>query len=266
MKEQIGAMYGAKMADSNYVTLTFDPSYQGESGGQPRDLEDPAARVEDIRCAVDFLMTLPYIDEDKIGVLGICAGGGYAVNAALTEHRIKAVGTVVPVNIGRAFRQAQHQPNAVSDLLAAVGQQRTKEARGEAEFRLPWLPDSPDAAKAAGIDDRDTLEAVDYYRTPRGFNANATNQLLFRSNALLVGFDAFHLVGELLTQPVKVIVGGRLGTTFSFGDGKALWERARNRKEFVVIDGAGHYEMYDKSEYVDQAVAHLASFYDECLQ
>jgi fermentation-respiration switch protein FrsA (DUF1100 family) len=110
------------------------------------------------------------------------------------------------------------------------------------------------------------LEAVDYYRTPRGYNANSTNRLLFRSNALLLGFDAFHLVGELLTQPIQVIVGGRLGTTFSFGDGKTFWERAKNRKDFVVIEGAGHYEMYDKPEYADQAIHRLASFYDECLQ
>lgn len=106
VKEQIGAVYGSKMADRGFVTLTFDPSYQGESGGEPRDLEDPAARVEDVRCAVDYLMTLPYVDEERLGVLGVCNGGGYAVNAAMTEHRFKAVGTVVAVNMGRAWRQA----------------------------------------------------------------------------------------------------------------------------------------------------------------
>ena len=75
VKEQIGANYGEKMSERGYVTLTFDPSYQGECSGEPRGLEDPAARVEDIRCAVDFLTTLSYVGEDRIGILGICAGG-----------------------------------------------------------------------------------------------------------------------------------------------------------------------------------------------
>ena len=265
VKEQIGAVYGGKLAEKGFVTLTFDPSYQGESGGEPRDLEDPAARVEDVRCAIDFLMTLPYVDEERVGLLGICAGGGYAVSAALTEHRIKALATVVPVNIGRAFRQADPGPNATERTLHTVGQQRTAEARGGAQRRDPWLPDSPGQATAAGVTDRDVLDAVDYYRTPRGYNRNSTNRRHVRSDALLLGFDAFHLVGELLTQPVQVIVGGRLGTTFSFADGRTLFERASHRKEFVVIDGAGHYDLYDQAAYVDQAVERLQPFFAEYL-
>ena len=266
VKEQIGTVYGGKMAGKGYVTLAFDPSYQGESGGTPRDLEDPAARVEDVRCAIDFLVTLPYVSHENIGVLGICAGGGYAANAALTEHRIKAVGVVVPVNMGRAFRQAQSEANAVTATLAAVAEQRTAEARGAEHRRDPWIPDSLEEAEAAGVNDPDTLDAITYYRTPRGYNCNSTNRLLFRSNALLLSFDAFHLVGELLTQPLQVIVGGRLGTTFSFSDGKTLWERARNKHDFMVVENAGHYEMYDKPENVDQAVERLGSFYGEHLR
>ena len=159
VKEQIGAVYGRKLADKGFITLAFDPSYQGASGGEPRDLEDPAFRVEDVRCAVDYLMTLPYVSEQRVGVVGICAGGGYAVKAALTEHRIKAVGTVVPVNIGRAFRQADSGADAVRTRLEAIGAQRTIEARGRALRRDAWLPDSLAEAKAAGITDRDVLEA-----------------------------------------------------------------------------------------------------------
>lgn len=265
VKEQIGAFYGERMAARGFVTLAFDPSYQGQSGGEPRDLEDPAARVEDIRCAVDFLTTLPYVGEGRIGILGVCAGGGYAANVAMTEHRIKAVGTVVAVNLGRAWRQAALTADATDQLLAQVGQQRTREARGGEFRREKWLPDSLEEAQAAGITDPDTLEAVDYYRTPRSYSSYSTNRRLFRGDAVVLGFDAFHLVGELLTQPLQVIVAGRLGTTFSFSDGKQLWEQARHKKDFFVIEGAGHYDLYDVPQYVDQAVERLDGFYKEYL-
>ena len=265
VKEQTAAIYGEKMAEKGYVTLTFDASYQGESGGEPRGLEDPAARVEDIRCAVDFLTTLPYVGEDRIGILGICAGGGYAVNASMTEHRIKAVGTVVAANIGRATRQGDGSADFIVKTLEAVGKQRTIEARGGEPLIVPWIPDSPEEAEAASIKDMDTLEAVDYYRTPRGYNKSSTNRRVFRSSELWMGFDAFHLVGELLTQPLQVIVGDRLGTFGSFEDGKQLFERATSKKDLLIIEGASHYDMYDKQPYVDQAVERLEGFYKEHL-
>ena len=210
-------------------------------------------------------MTLPYVGEDRIGVLGICAGGGYAASAAMTEHRLRAVGVVVPVNLGRAYRQAKMSAGAVVETLRTVGTQRTVEARGGEQRRVNWLPDNPEAASSAGIKDPDTLEAIDFYRTPRGYNPNSTNRLHFRSVASIIGFDAFHLAEELLTQPVQVVVAGRLGTTFSFEDGKTLFGRAPNAEDFFVVEGAGHYEMYDKEPYVGQAVERLAPFFNKHL-
>ncbi|WP_419827545.1 hypothetical protein [Sphingomonas sp.] len=150
------------------------------------------------------------------------------------------------------------------DTLKAVGKQRTAESRGAAPKLTPWIPDSMAEAKAAGITDQDLLDAVAFYseRRPAKTRTNRRNVL---SLGPLMAFDAFHLVGELLTQPIQVIVAGRLGTTFQFEDGKQLFARATNKKDMLVIEGAGHYELYDKDEYVDQAVERLAGFYMEYL-
>jgi fermentation-respiration switch protein FrsA (DUF1100 family) len=263
VKEQIGAIYAERLAKRGFVALTFDPSYQGESGGEPRDLEDPAARVEDIRCAVDYLVTLPYVGEERIGLLGICAGGGYAISAALTEYRFKAVGTVVANDIGAAFRSMLPD---VRQTLVDVGKQRTEEARGGNPRRDPWIPDSLKDAEAAGATDPDLLEAVTFYRGSGYRHPNSTNRLLFVSYANLLGFDAFNLIPDLLLQPLQVIVGGRRGATGQYEAGQRLFDLSPVReKDFFVVEDAGHYEMYHKPKYVDQAINRLAEFYTRYL-
>ena len=263
VKEQIGAVYAEKLAERGFVALTFDPSYQGESGGEPRDLEDPAARVEDIRCAVDYLMTLSFVGEERVGLLGICAGGGYAINAALTEHRFTAIGTVVANDIGQAFRDMLPD---VRKTLEEVGKQRTAEARGVVPRRDPWIPDSLREAETAGITDPEVFEAVTFYRESRYRHPNSTNRLLFSSYGHLLKFDAFNLVPELLTQPLQVIVGGKRGNTGQYETGQRLVELSpAAEKDFFVVEGAGHYDMYYKPEYVNPAIDRLANFYSKHL-
>src|SRR5215471_13248496 len=156
-KEQTsGDVYGAALAKEGFVVIAFDRSFQGASGGEPRFIEDPTLTVEDFRHVVDYLVTLPYVDEDRIGVLGICGGGGYAVNAAMTERRIKAVGTVTGANYGRLMREGFSRYNPVA-ALEAMAKQRTAEARGEKMRVDDLLPPSPEEAKKLGITDVDML-------------------------------------------------------------------------------------------------------------
>ena len=264
VKEQIGATYAEKLAAKGFLALTFDPSYQGESGGEPRDLEDPAVRVEDIRCALDHLTTLPFVDPERVGLLGICAGGGYAINAALTEHRFKAVGTVVANDIGDAFRRML-AGDPLFETLREVGRQRTVAARGGEPRRDPWIPDSLAEAPAQGQSDPELLEAVKYYRELHR-HANSTNRLLFSSYGQILAFDAFHLVPQLLTQPLQVIVGGKPGNTGQFEAGKRLIELSpATDKDLFVVEGAGHYDMYYKTEFVDPTIERLASFFESRL-
>ncbi|MFJ6819295.1 alpha/beta hydrolase [Streptomyces niveus] len=259
VKEQIGANYASRLAARGVAALVFDPAHQGQSGGEPRDLEDPYRRGEDISYAIDALSVIPGIAPDRIGVLGICAGGGYAVHTARTDHRIKAVGTVVPGNMGTSFRG--FQPDGAVAALDAMADARTEETRSGELTRVNWLPDTLEEATEAGLTDIDTTQAVTYYRTGRGGNEHSTNRRLSRGDSLLLGYDAYHLVDQLLTQPLQVILAGRIGNTGSYESGMQLWKLAPNPVDLMVIDGAGHYEMYDEPEYVDAAVDRLVDFY-----
>ena len=129
-KEQTSsAVYGKALAERGFVVIAYDASYQGASGGTPRWIEDPTQRVEDVSHVIDYAVTLPYVDADRIGGIGICGGGGYILNATLTEKRIKAVVGITPVNIGRLFREGFSNYNPIG-ALEAMAAQRTKEARG----------------------------------------------------------------------------------------------------------------------------------------
>lgn len=266
VKEQIGANYASGLAARGVAALVFDPGHQGASGGEPRDLEDPYRRGEDISYAIDTLQTVPGIAPDRIGVLGICAGGGYAVHTARTDHRIRAVGTVVAGNMGDTWRSEAFAPEGPAAALDRLAVERTDEVRNSELGRRNWLPDTAEDARAAGVTDIDNTQAIEYYRTPRGKHPRSTNRRLARSDALLMGFDAFHLVDQLLTQPLQVILAGRKGVTGSYEAGMKLWQLAPNPVDLLIVEGAGHYEMYDVPEYVDQAVGRLADFYREHLR
>lgn len=267
-KEQTaGRIYGEKLAAQGFITLAFDASTQGASGGEPRYSEDPAMRVEDFRCAVDYLVTLPYVDEERIGVLGVCGGGGYAVNAAMTERRFKAVGTVVAGNYGRIMREGDMTPDAALKTLDAIARQRTAEARGAEPMLTTYVPNSHQERERAGITDVDLVEAIDYYKTPRGQQPGSPNKLRFSSLAPAVGWDAFFLAEHLLTQPLHIVVGGGAPGVFgSYRDGFDLFNRARSsQKTLQIVEGATHYDLYDKPGPTGQALAQLVPFYKKHL-
>ena len=198
------------------VTLAFDASYQGESEGEPRYIEDPYSRVEDIRSAIDYLITLDYVDEDKIGAMGICAGGGYTMSAIQTEYRIKAAAGVSSWNIGKSMREGN--PNALSydamkNNLTAIAAQRTKEAKGEAPLYVGVVPNSPDEFEAFG---NSTImkEGYEYYRTPRCQYPTSVNKMRFAYLDNVVSFDAFQYIYTVAPRPILLIVGSIADTAW----------------------------------------------------
>ncbi|WYB31331.1 alpha/beta hydrolase [Streptomyces sp. SM1P] len=262
VKEQAAGLYASKLAEQGFVALAFDASYQGDSGGEPHHLEDPYARVDDVRAAVDHLQTLDFVDPERIGALGICAGGGYSVNAAMTDYRIKALTTVSAVNIGTSFRRGWYGTDADAaavPTLQALAQQRTAEASEGAEpTYLPYVPAEPDENTP-----RDMVEASDYYLTPRAQHPNAKNKFLFtKSVSRIFTFDAFHMVEDLLTQPVLVVAGSDAGSLWMSTE---LHGRARGPKKLRIVEGGTHMDFYDVPKYVDQAIAEAAPFFTEHL-
>ncbi|MFD4728034.1 alpha/beta hydrolase [Streptomyces seoulensis] len=262
VKEQTAGLYAAKLAEQGFVALAFDASFQGDSGGEPHHLEDPYARVEDVRAAVDHLQSLPYVDAERIGALGVCAGGGYAVNAAMTDYRIKALTTVSAVNIGTSFRRGWYGTDsdaAAVPTLQALAQQRTAEsAQGAEPAYLPYVPAEPD-----GSTPRDLVEASEYYLTPRAQHPNAKNKFLFtKSVSRIFTFDAFHMVEDLLTQPILIVAGSDAGSLWMSTE---LHGRARSTKTLRVIEGGTHMDFYDIPKYVDQAVAEAVPFFTQHL-
>lgn len=266
-KEQTAAIYASKLASLGYVTLAFDASTQGASGGPRQFMEDPAVRVEDFRCAVDYLVTQDFVDDSRIGVLGICGGGGYAVNAAMTERRFKAVGTVVGANYGRLVREGDLSSDAAIKGMEGISAQRTAQARGAQAALTTYIPQSKAQLQSYGIKDVDVVEAVDYYATPRGQKPGSPNKLDVVSVGPAYSWDAFHLADRLLTQPLQIIVGGgQAGAFGSYRDGFELFDKARSaKKDILVVPGATHYDLYDKPEAVEQAVAKLKDFYGDNL-
>jgi fermentation-respiration switch protein FrsA (DUF1100 family) len=259
---QTAGLYASKLADRGYVTLAFDASYQGDSGGDPHHLEDPPARVEDIRAGVDYLQSLDYVDAERIGVWGICAGGGYAVNATMTDHRIKAVGIVSALDIGGAWRRGWYGTGLDGDAvptLDAAALQRTAEAQGAEVAFSPYVPAEPDENTP-----NDLVQAREYYLTPRAQHPSAKNRyLMTKSLSKIFAFDAFDLVEDLLTQPILMLAGSDAGSLWNT---TGLHSRVRSDKKLVIVDGGTHMDFYDVPKYVDRAaVAEATPFFEEHL-
>ena len=252
VKEQVAGLYAQKLAHKGFVTLAYDAAYQGESGGDPHYLENPASRVEDVRSSVDYLTTLPFIDKNNIGVLGICAGGGYAFNAAETDMRLKAVATVSAFDLGRARRQGLGDSMTIQQQhqkLKDAAEQRTKEANGEEITYVGYVPNSPEEF----TDETPVImqEASNYYRTERCGYPTSVNKMALQSLDRLAAFEAFQYLDTVSPRPLLLIVGSKANTIYFSED---AYNRAKDPKELYVIEGATHVDLYDKPEFVPQVV------------
>lgn len=261
VKEQTSGTYARKLAEHGFVTIAYDASYQGESTGEPRQLENPHIRTEDVSAVVDYLTALPYVDRDRIAGMGVCAGAGYTVNAAINDPRIKAVGTVSMVNIGQMFRNGFTGEIKSADAAPALlggANARTAEANGGDINKMPLAPMRREDAPNADLE-----EAWEYYHTPRAQYPTAPGWATARSLSQIIPYDAFTNAETFLTQPLLMVAGDSAGSKWMSDD---LLKRAASKdKQLYVVKGSNHMKLYDIPQYVDEAVSVLAPFFTRRL-
>ena len=261
VKEQTAGTYAKKLAEQGFVTVAYDASYQGESTGEPRQLENPHVRTEDVSAVIDYLTTLPYVDKDRIGAMGICAGAGYTANAAINDRRIKAVGTVSMVNIGQMFRNGWdnniHDADAIP-FIQAGSDSRTSDASGNDIAIIPMAP-----LKEEDAPNEELRQAWEYYHTKRAEYCTAPGFATARSLNQIITYDAFHKAEAFLTQPLLTVVGSDAGSKWMSDD---LMERAATAdKQMHIVDGANHMSLYDGEAEIAEAIGVLAPFFSRTL-
>ena len=257
VKEQTAGTYARKLAAQGFVTIAFDRSYQGESGGEPRQLENPFISTEDISAVIDHLTTLAYVDKDRIGAMGICAGAGYSVNAAIQDRRIRALGTVSAVNIGAMFRNGWENTSQSRDALVyleAGSNDRTADAGAKDYATMPLAPlNEKDAPN------EELRQAWEYYHTPRAQYPTAPGFATLRSLNQIIAYDAYQMADIYLTQPIQIVAGSLAGSKWMSDD---LYDRAASTdKAFHVVNGANHMDLYDGPAFVDETAGVLATFF-----
>lgn len=241
VKEQTAGRYAKELSQNGFITLAFDAAYQGASSGEPRYLEDPHQRAEDIKAAVTYLSTLKNVDPKRIGALGICAGGGYVPFAAQTDVRIKAVATVSAADIGSLMTRPFGGGPIKDDLaqsLEQAGQLRIAEANGEAPHLSNIVPPTQPPQEYPDL----YKEGHEYYRTARGQHKNSHNWFVTRSIDLIANYDSFAFNALISPRPLLMIAGSAADTLYFSEDGIA---KAKEPKQLFLVDGKTHVGLYD---------------------
>jgi len=258
VKEQTAGLYAKRLAEKGFITLAFDAAYQGESEGMPRGFEDPSQRVEDIRAAVAFLGTLAEVDATKIGVLGICASGGYTLVATATDHNIKAVATVSGVDLGDWYRKGsdgKQDPKVMQGMLDAAAADRIAVLNGSVPGTFGIRFTEEQAKALGGIN----YEGWDYYSTDRAQHPNQTNSMTYSSIERIAGFYSPHFAYLIAPRPVLMVAGTDAQTLWMTKD---AYEKANEPKELFLIEGETHVSLYD---HVSESVPKLDEFFKKNL-
>ncbi|MGO4741822.1 alpha/beta hydrolase [Serratia quinivorans] len=265
VKEQSSNLYAQKLAEQGFVTLAIDLSFWGESEGQPRHAVSPDIYAEDFSAAVDYLGTRSDVDANRIGVLGICGSGSFVISAAKIDPRMKAIATVSMYDMGSANRNALNHSLTLEQrkqIIAAAAEQRDKEfSGGETKYT---------SGTVHKIDENSSpieKEFYDFYRTPRGeFTPKSTTSQLtthptLTSNVKFMNFYPFNDIETISPRPMLFITGDQAHSKEFSED---AYQRAGQPKELYIVPGAGHVDLYDRTDLIP--FAKLATFFKTNLK
>lgn len=263
VKEQVAGLYAELLAKQGYIVIAPDAAYQGASGGTPRNVDTPSSRTADLHAAADFISTYAGVDANRIGILGICGGGGYTLNTAKTDKRFKAVATLSMFNTGLVRRNGfkNSQVATIQQRLKEASEAREEEARGG---QVRYVGNMPKMSKeeVAKMPFELYREGYEYYLETHA-HPNSTFRYTQSSLLDLMRFDATNQI-ELINQPLLMLAGSKADTRDMTEDAFAKAVNAQP-KELYLLEGATHIQTYWKEPYVTQAVKKLTEFFKKNL-
>jgi fermentation-respiration switch protein FrsA (DUF1100 family) len=259
VKEQGAGIYAQNMAERGFVALAFDESYNGESSGDPRHVSSPDIFTEDFSAGVDFLGTRSFVDRNKIGAIGICGSGGFAITAAQVDRRIKAVATVSMYDMSRVKRDGwkdgmtQEERNK---FLDKIGEQRWEDFGKGTPKMTPSFP----AEIPVGLDPI-TSEFFEYYVAPRGHHPNSIGAFTMSSDFSFMNFPLMNNIRDISPRSILFIIGENAHSRYFSEDAYKL---AAEPKELYIVPKARHIDLYDRVDLIP--FDKLASFFTQYLQ
>ncbi|MDE1208359.1 alpha/beta hydrolase [Tenacibaculum larymnensis] len=265
VKEQSSGLYANQLAQRGFVVVAFDPSFTGESGGKPRNVASPEIFTEDLSATIDFLGTLSYVDRNRVGIMGICGFGGFALNAAAVDKRVKAVAVASMYDMSRVTAKGYFDsvnPEQRTQMLEQLSQQRWADAEnGEPAYSPAGLPS---ANQLTGEEPEFVQGYVSYYKTERGFHPrsiNSNGSWTMTTPISLMNMPIMTYIEEISPRPILVIAGENAHSKYFSED---AIKAAAEPKELMIIPNAVHTDLYDKIDVIP--FAKLEVFFKENLK